>query len=53
VNFTVDPAIVQTELVEASIENVTAFPEPPPVALTLYVVPTNAGFGADDVNPID
>ena len=31
---------------------VTAFPEPPPAALTVYVPPTSAGLGGTEVNEI-
>jgi hypothetical protein len=33
--------------------NITGLPDAPPVALTLYVVPINAGDGAVEVKAID
>jgi hypothetical protein len=51
--LTVAPEIVQTELVDASMLNVTASPEPPPVTVTVYIgPPTTAGLGGVDVNVI-
>src|SRR5437588_792653 len=50
---TVEPEVVQTELVDVSMLNVTGAPEPPPVAVTLYVGPAiTAGLGAVDVKLI-
>ena len=52
VNVTVEPTIEQTELVNESIENVTGFPDPPPVADTRYVLPTFPCAGGVEVNEI-
>ena len=49
--LTVAPEIVHTELADASIVKVTALPDPPPVAVTVYVAPpTFAALGAVEVN---
>ena len=51
VKLTVEPAIEQTAEAAASIVNITAFPEAPPVAVTVYVEPpTFAAAGAVEVN---
>ena len=51
--LTVAPEIEHTEAALGSIVNVTGLPEPPPVAVTLYVAPpTFALDGAVDVNMI-
>jgi hypothetical protein len=51
--LTVAPEIVHTELVDASMLKVTVSPEPPPVAVTVYVgPPMTAGLGGVDVNVI-
>ncbi len=51
--LTTPAEIEQTELADASIVNVTVFPEPPPVAVGAYVAPpTFAAAGAVDVNVI-
>jgi hypothetical protein len=53
VKLTVEPAIEQTAALVPSMENVTALPDAPPVAVTEYVLPpTVALLGAVDVNVI-
>jgi len=51
--LTVAPLIEQApEVEEELIENVTALPEPPPLALTVYLPPTVAPAGGFDENVI-
>ncbi len=50
--LTVEPETVQTPVV--ALVNVTALPDPPPVALTVYVAPATVALeGAVEVNAID
>jgi len=53
VKDTVPPLIEQAPAVlEESTLNVTGFPDPPPVAVGVYVPPTAAGLGGLEVNVI-